>query len=430
MIDFFKILFSSDVFMPHGHCYLWRPGVVWLHVASDALITLAYYSIPLTLVHFVRKRKDLEFHWMFVCFAVFIVACGTTHLMEIWNVWHPTYWLAGSIKAITAAASMPTAILLLKLVPQALALPSPTALRNMNHELEKEIAKREQAQAALGGARDDLEVELNERTAELRRMSETLRAEILERMQAEEELRKNREELAHVSRVTTMGEFAASIAHELNQPLGAIVNNSNACLRLINLPGSQEQVRGALSDIVVDANRASTIIAHLRALTRRSVPEKTSVEIKDVVKDVLSLARHSLLERRIAVHIEISQQLPRIAGDRVQLQQVLLNLVSNAIEAMDDVQDDRRKMNICAEPGELESKPAVVIQVQDQGHGFSPEEKGRLFEAFYTTKEHGVGMGLRISRSIIDAHCGRLWATSNPGAGATFSCALPVESNA
>src|SRR2546426_11280446 len=139
MIDFFKNLFSSDGFMPHGHCYLWRPGVVWLHVTSDALIALAYYSIPITLFYFVRKRKDLEFHWMFVCFAVFILACGSTHLMEIWNIWHPTYWLAGSIKAVTAFASVPTAVLLMKLVPQALALPSPTALRTVNGELEREI---------------------------------------------------------------------------------------------------------------------------------------------------------------------------------------------------------------------------------------------------------------------------------------------------
>src|SRR5882757_2632204 len=125
MMDFFKKLFFFRRFLPHGPCYLWRPGVLWLHIVSDSLITLAYFSIPFTLVYFVRKRKDLEFHWMFICFAVFIVACGATHLMEIWVIWHPAYWLSGTIKAITALASVPTAILLLKLVPQALRLPSP-----------------------------------------------------------------------------------------------------------------------------------------------------------------------------------------------------------------------------------------------------------------------------------------------------------------
>ena len=126
-MEFLQQLFSSEGFMPHGHCYLWKPGVVWLHVISDALIALAYYSIPITLVHFVRRRRDLSFHWIFLCFAVFIVACGTTHLMEIWSVWKPTYWLSGGIKALTALASVPTAILLIGLVPKALALPSTTA---------------------------------------------------------------------------------------------------------------------------------------------------------------------------------------------------------------------------------------------------------------------------------------------------------------
>src|SRR5437763_9059538 len=122
-MDFLKALFSSDGFMPHGHCYLWRPGVLWLHIVSDSLIALAYFSIPFTLVYFVRKRKDLKFQWMFVCFAVFIVACGATHLMEMVVIWQPIYWVSGSVKAVTAMASVPTAVLLVRLVPQALRLP-------------------------------------------------------------------------------------------------------------------------------------------------------------------------------------------------------------------------------------------------------------------------------------------------------------------
>src|SRR5580693_3509140 len=129
MIDWIQRLLAEGNFMPHGMCYLWQPGVLGLHVVSDALITLAYFSIPFTLIYFVRKRTDLQYHWMFLCFAVFIVACGTTHLMEIWVIWHPTYWLSGAIKALTAVASVPTAILLVRLIPQALQLPSPSMLR-------------------------------------------------------------------------------------------------------------------------------------------------------------------------------------------------------------------------------------------------------------------------------------------------------------
>jgi PAS domain S-box-containing protein len=554
MIDFFKNLFSSDGFMPHGHCYLWRPGVVWLHVTSDALITLAYYSIPFTLFYFVRKRKDLEFHWMFVCFAVFILACGSTHLMEIWNIWHPTYWLAGSIKAVTAFASVPTAVLLMKLVPQALALPSPTALRTVNGELEREIAGRKQAQAALAASRDHLEAEVNERTAELRRINEALRVEIAERKQAEEALRASEErfrhmvegvkdyaiymvdpdgrvitwntgaermkgysseeilgrrlslfyeprdvesgkpelglkeaaatgrfedegwrvrkdgsrfwanviitalndgagklrgfvkvtrdmserkraeeasqklqtELAHVTRLTTMGELAASIAHEINQPLGAIVNNSNVGLRLVN--GTRElpkELREILSDIVHDANRTSDIVARIRALAKKSIPEKTSLQLGDVVADVLMLAQGKLAERRIEVCTELDDDLPQVAGDRVQLQQVLLNLVMNGVEAMSGVQDERRILTIGVQRDELAGRPAIRITVRDLGCGFRPEDSERLFESFYTTKSHGLGLGLWISRSIVEAHGGRLWATLNDGPGATFSCALP-----
>ena len=129
LIDFVRDLFSSGGFMPHGHCYLWNPGILWLHILSDALIAAAYFSIPCTLVYFIRKRKDLPFNWIFLCFAIFIIACGTTHLMEIWVIWHPTYWLSGAVKALTALASVPTAILLVKLVPQALALPTEAAAR-------------------------------------------------------------------------------------------------------------------------------------------------------------------------------------------------------------------------------------------------------------------------------------------------------------
>ena len=140
-----KHFVSTDGFMPHGMCYLWQPGILALHVVSDSLITLAYFSIPFTLIYFVRKRADLQFNWIFICFAVFIVACGATHLMEIWTVWHPAYWLSGGIKAITAAASVPTAILLIKLVPVALRVPSPAALR----EATEELAERKQSDQRL-----------------------------------------------------------------------------------------------------------------------------------------------------------------------------------------------------------------------------------------------------------------------------------------
>ncbi len=151
-------LFSSGAFIPHGHCYLWKPGLVWLHVMSDALIAIAYYSIPITLVYFVRKRDDLPFNWIFLLFGAFIVACGTTHILEIWTLWHPTYWLSGFIKAITALVSVYTALMLVPLVPLALALPNPRQLEKANLELEREITERKQAEEALRESREKYQV--------------------------------------------------------------------------------------------------------------------------------------------------------------------------------------------------------------------------------------------------------------------------------
>jgi len=171
MPDFLQRLFSADGFMPHGHCYLWNPGLVWLHVVSDGLIAAAYASISLTLVYFARKRHDVPFNWMFVCFGVFISACGATHAMEIWTLWTPTYWLAGVTKAITALASVPTAILLVRLVPRAVAMPT-----------QRELAE---AHAALRQAHDELEDRVRERTEELTRNNEQLTREVAERKRAE-----------------------------------------------------------------------------------------------------------------------------------------------------------------------------------------------------------------------------------------------------
>jgi PAS domain S-box-containing protein len=183
-MDWINRLFSSSGFMPHGFCYTWDPYVVWLNGVSDILIALAYYTIPLTLVYFVRRRRDLAFHWMFLCFALFIVACGTTHVIELWTIWHPVYWLAGVIKALTAAVSITTAIALIPLVPKALALPSPEALKRANLALQE-------AQEALRQTNEELEGRVAERTASLAATNEALR-------ESEQRLRQLTENISEV----------------------------------------------------------------------------------------------------------------------------------------------------------------------------------------------------------------------------------------
>jgi PAS domain S-box-containing protein len=260
--------------------------------------------------------------------------------------------------------------------------------------------------------------------------------DITERKRAEEELhqkeislREAQTELAHISRVTTMGELAASIAHEVNQPLGAITNNANACLRFL-ASGSEksQEVEGALLDIVKGVDRVNSIIVRMRALAKKVPPEMARLHLEDVVTDVLTLIYHELTRRHVAIHTELSKDLPPVLGDRVQLQQVLLNLVMNGVEAMDEVAEGERKISIRARRHEHSGRPAVLVSVQDSGVGLKAAEVDRLFRAFYTTKAHGIGMGLAISRSIVEAHGGRLWVALADGPGAKFEFILPAKS--
>ena len=246
--------------------------------------------------------------------------------------------------------------------------------------------------------------------------------------QAQESLRTREAELAHTTRIMTMGEITSSIAHEINQPLGAIVNYGNACLRLItNRSAALTDIATALSEIVNDANRASSIIARIRALSKKDLPEMAILEIKDLVTEILPLVRYELNKRRIVLKTVLPDNLSPVVGDRIQLQQVLLNLVINGIEAMHQIPEDRRHLSIEAESHVSEEKSFVLITVTDSGIGLKAEDLPRLFETFYTTKPEGMGMGLAISRSIIEAHGGRLWAAPNADRGATFQFVLPAH---
>ena len=246
--------------------------------------------------------------------------------------------------------------------------------------------------------------------------------------QAEPILQKLQSELAHVARLTTMGELTATIAHEINQPLGAIVNNGNLCLRLLaNKAAGHPDMQEALSDIVEDANRANAILARVRAMTKRAPSEKSVLQLKGIITDVIVLARHELDKYSIEVHTKLLEGLPRILGDRIQLQQVFLNLVINSIEAMARSEKNGRVLTISGKSDHLNLQFAALITVHDNGVGFPPGDEDRIFEPFYTTKPLGMGMGLRISRSIVEAHGGRLWAKSTGSEGATFSCLLPAE---
>jgi C4-dicarboxylate-specific signal transduction histidine kinase len=255
--------------------------------------------------------------------------------------------------------------------------------------------------------------------------------DVTERKLAEAVVLETQAELARITRALTVGELAVSMSHELNQPLGAIVNNGAACLRLLDeAAGAPAEAREALSEIIEDARRASAILARVRTLSSQSSYERTRVRLQDVVDQALAQAQRDLAESGITLRSELPEDLPSVAGDRVQLRHVLLNLVMNAVEAVDGVEERRRIVKITGRPDELGDDPAVLITVQDLGCGFKPEDSELLFEPFYTTKTGRMGMGLRISRSIAETHGGRLWAQANADAGATFLLALPAETSA
>ncbi|MCU1261724.1 MAG: hypothetical protein JWO80_4609 [Bryobacterales bacterium] len=675
MVEFLNRLFSSD-FMPHGYCYLWKPEIVWLHAISDGTITLAYYLIPLALVYFVRKRNDLPFHWIFLMFGIFIFGCGTTHLMEVWTLWHGTYRLAGAIKAVTAAASVATAAALVPLIPRALALPSPQQLKIANLRLEQEAGERRRAEAGLLQAHGELEIRVRERTAELAAANERLRVEIGERRRAEEVLRNqasllnlahdailvcdmngditfwnpgaeetygwpgqealgksaqellgseypggreslmkmvvrdarwegelvqkrrdgrrivvasrwalqrdqegdptsilqiNRDvterrraeenlrrseaflaegqrlsrtgswawdvssgaltfsresfrilgfdpeqpapafqtavdrfhpedrasvdnvldtairerkdyeiharlalpdgstkhvhcvgrvatsqsgalecvgtmmditdrklaeqelqvaqaELAHMARVTTMGELAASIAHEVNQPLAAVVNYANAGLRWLNAATPNlDGTREAITRIVKEGNRAAEVIGRIRSLIRKSAPQMSALDMNELINGVLVLTRHEVLKRGVSLRTELAADLPWILGDRVQFQQVILNLLLNAVEATSEMTRGPREVLLTSQ---ALGPDQVLITVRDSGVGIDSGKEEQIFSPFVTSKAGGMGMGLPISRSIIQRHGGQLWAKANEELGATFQFSLPVGNSA
>jgi PAS domain S-box-containing protein len=249
----------------------------------------------------------------------------------------------------------------------------------------------------------------------------TVRAEQVERA-----LHLAQAELARVTRVTTLGELAASIAHEINQPLAAIGADANACLHWLAADRPDlDSVREALTAILKDGDRAAAVISRIRTLLARSPVAHGPCDLTGVIRDVLPLVGPEIERHGIRLETSLGPDLPPLMGDRIQLQQVLLNLLLNAAEAVRDVPPERRRLVVRATLEPREDGPWAVVAVEDAGVGFGEVEAPRLFEAFYTTKPGGLGMGLSISRSIIDSHRGRLWATANPDHGATFHLALP-----
>jgi C4-dicarboxylate-specific signal transduction histidine kinase len=287
------------------------------------------------------------------------------------------------------------------------------------------VAWRVRTENALREARDELEVRVAERTADMENANKALREQMAEQRRTEETLQATRTELARVVRITAIGEMAASIAHEVNQPLAAVVANADACVAwLTRQTPDLGEAKSAALRAVEGATRASQVIARIRSLISKGAPQRAPVDINSLIEEALVLAKGQVVLNKISLSLLLDPALPLVSGDRIQLQQVLMNLIANAIDAMANVTGRERILEIRSQRVQAQS---ISVSVQDSGIGISEEFISRLFEPFFTTRAQGIGMGLAISHSIIEAHGGRLWAESKLNEGTIFRFTLPEK---
>jgi C4-dicarboxylate-specific signal transduction histidine kinase len=298
------------------------------------------------------------------------------------------------------------------------------ARRNRGWEVV-ETSQLKQAKSEIKRLNDQLERRVIERTQQLTAVNEEMRREMIERQRAEEALLEAQAELVRVTRALDMGELVATIAHEVNQPLTAIVTNGNFCSRrLEGVTPNLDELRAAIAEIVSDGARASAVISRIRGLLMKGALRRTELDINRIIQDVSILLRTELTRGHVSLRTDLAPDLPRVAGDQVQLQQVLINLIMNAVEAMRLSGERRRKLLIRS----AKSTDGVLVQVQDSGPGIEPGLADRIFEPFFTTKAEGIGMGLSISHTIVESHGGHLSLASS-SEGALFEFILPVAIN-
>ncbi|MFH1869085.1 MAG: ATP-binding protein [Pseudomonadota bacterium] len=388
MQEFLSSWGSASGFIPHGHCYLWTPALLWTFVLAEGVIVLSYFSIPLGLMYFVRKRRDFQFNRIFVLFSLFIFACGTTHLMGIWTIWNPDYWLDAAIKAGTAAVSLVTAVLLWPLIPKALKLPSTKQLEDAIRQLQDEVARRTAAEAKLASSNQALK----QRSHQLDAANQELQA------------------------------FAYSVSHDLRAPLRGIDGWS---LALAEDYGAQldEKAREYLRTIRAETQRMGRLIEDLLALSRvtRAEIAVQPVDLSALAQTIAERCRQAAAGRNIDFNIQ-----PGMAatGDAQLLEIALTNLFDNACKFTGTRSDARIEFGCELSEDPQTGSRQTVYFVRDNGVGFDMAHAQRLFGAFQrlhkVSEFPGTGIGLATVQRIMHRHQGGAWADATIGQGATF----------
>jgi signal transduction histidine kinase/CheY-like chemotaxis protein len=388
-------LFDSADLTPHGFCLLWRPELLWLQVVPDALIGISYYSIPLALGYFVSKRRDIAFGWIFWMFAAFILGCGTTHFVEIWTLWQPTYAFQGLVKVATAAISVATAILLWPLLPRVLALPSPVALRQANEALSIEIEERN-------------------------RVVEALQREIIEHERTEERLRQS-------LKMEGLGQLTGGIVHDFNNLLVVLQGQ----LHLLKRRGLVQGIDAQVAAMERAVARGEGLTRRLLSFARRHALHPDLFNLHEEMPKLCDLLSRSL-RGDVKIHLNIAPDVEWIEIDPNEFELALINVAANARDAMPcggtvtiTVANEMLDGSGPAHEGLVGN--FVRISISDSGRGIPPEAIGRIFEAFFTTKERGKGTGLGLAqvRNFTQKSGGAVTASSTPGEGTTITLYLP-----
>jgi len=420
---------SLEGFMPHGMCLLWRPEMLLLYVGSDLLIFLSYLSIPVALGYFIAKRTDLEFSWMFALFGVFILACGATHAFGIWTIWNPDYLAAGAVKAITAAASVPTAIMLWRIMPVALAIPSKEAVEAINRDLEAQIGHRRDAESALRRLNAELEQRVQERTAELETTNEVLRREMAEHREAEEKLRQ-------AQKMEAFGQLTSGVAHDFNNLLAVVIGNLELIEEAPAVAGDRQLAELAKVSLR-SAYRGAELTEGLLSFARKQPLDPAPTSIDDVVKEMRGLLSRTLGETIEITHVAGAGARKAVV-DRSFLESAILNLALNARDAMPhggtlSIETGTMISDHPQSSGGATMPPGryVTIAVRDTGTGMSADVAARAFEPFFSTKGVGKGSGLGLSMvyGFVRQSNGLIALESQPGKGTVVRIFLPVASD-